>query len=103
MPHELDELVFVGGDHTVEARNLADAAADAGLRIRRLDFAGTAGQAAFAAQGPGSVRLPLVIVGGRYSLQQPRFVEVEACVEMLNTGGTDLPPGCVPVSLPTSD
>ena len=82
----LDELILVGGDHTFEARGLVGAAADAGLRVRWLAFDSPSAQAALAAHGPGSVRLPLVIVAGRYCFQQPAFEEIAACLATVRGG-----------------
>jgi hypothetical protein len=90
-------LILVGGDHTIEARNLTESAADAGLRIRWLTFDGAAAQAALAAHGPGSVRLPLVIVANSYCFQQPQFQQIEACLDTLAVGSPELPPDCVRV------
>ena len=82
------ELRIVGGETTLEGRALTAAAAGAGLRVRWLDFASSEAQAAIAAQGPGSVRLPLVIVSGTRTLQRPPF---SACVAALRSGERRLP------------
>ena len=85
LSQEADALILIGGEHTVEARLLTEAASDAGLRIHWLSFDSAAAQAAFAAHGAGSLRLPLVIVGGTYCFQQPKFAEIEACLETVRT------------------
>jgi len=82
----LEELRIVGGAATREGRELAAHAVAAGLRARWLDFAGAEAQAAIAAQGSGAVQLPLVIVGGTYTLQRPPFSAVSDCVAALRTG-----------------
>jgi hypothetical protein len=92
-PHEVDELIFVGGDHTIEARVLTKAALEVGLRVGWMPLDSAFGQAALAAHGPGSVRLPLVIVGGRYCLQKPSFTEIEDCLETFRAGRADLTTG----------
>jgi hypothetical protein len=97
--HPVDEVAFIGGSHTLEAQQLTEAAIAAGLRVRWLSFSGVSAQAAFAAHGPGSVRLPLVVVGGRYCLQRPQFDEIVRCVQMIGTGEENLPPGCVQVAV----
>jgi len=54
-------------------------------------------QAAIVAQGPATVRLPLVIVGGVYSLQRPPFTAVSACLAALRAGDDAVPVGAIPV------
>jgi hypothetical protein len=44
---------------------------------------------------PGSVRLPLAIVAGHYSLQRPAFGAVLECIEVLRGTHQTLPAGCV--------
>ena len=78
-----------------EARELALAAEAEGLVVRPLAFGSPLADAAFAAHGPGSVLLPLAIVGGRYSLQRPAFRAVLECTEVLRGTRQTLPPGCV--------
>jgi hypothetical protein len=73
------ELRLVGGETTLEGHELTAAAAAAGLSVRWLDFGGSEAQAAIAAQGPGAVRLPLVIIGAT-TLQRPAFTDVSACL-----------------------
>jgi len=87
----VQELRIVGGAITVEGRELAAAACAAGLNVRWLDFASIEAQTAIVAQGPGSVRLPVVIVGGRYTLQRPPLSAVSACVTALRAGEHTLP------------
>jgi len=91
----VEELQLVGGKITREGQELASAAAAAGLTLRWLDFDSAEAQAAIAAQAPGAVRLPLVIVGGRYTLQRPRANAVSACVAALRTGDRTVPAGGV--------
>ena len=79
----VEELKVVGGESTLEGQALTAAAAAAGMSVRWLDFASPEAQAAIAAQGPGSVRLPLVIVGEIHALQRPPFAAVNACVASL--------------------
>ena len=88
---DIEELRVVGGQVAVEGRELAAAAAAAGLSVRWLDFASAEAQAAIAAQGAGSVRLPLVIVDGTHALQRPQFAAVMACIAALRRGDGDLP------------
>lgn len=80
------ELRLVGGETTLEGRGLTASAAAAGLSVRWLDFASAEAQAAIAAQGPGAVRLPLVLVGDTHTLQRPRFAAVSACLAALQRG-----------------
>ena len=93
----VDEIRVVGGETTVEGHELSGAAASAGVSVRWLDFASADAQAAIAAQGPGSVALPLVIVGGTYTLQRPRFTDVSACLAALRSGDTTLPARAIPL------
>jgi hypothetical protein len=51
--------------------------------------------AALAAHGPGSVRLPLAIVAGRYSLQRPALGAVRECIEVMRATRRTLPATCV--------
>ena len=89
------EVRLVGGETTLEGRALTEAAAAAGLGIRWLDFASAEAQAAIAAQGQGTIRLPLVIVGGAYTLQRPPFTAVSACLAALRSGDGTLPDGAI--------
>ena len=89
-----EELAIVGV-HTREARELAVAAEAAGLAVRPLAFGSALADAALAAQGPGAVRLPLVMVAGRYSLQRPAFGVVLECIEVLRGARRTLPATCV--------
>ena len=88
-------------------QGLARAAEAVGLAVRPLAFGSPLADAAFAAHGPGSVRLPLAIVAGRYSLQRPAFAAVLECVEVLHGVRRTLPAACVvlahPESLESSD
>jgi hypothetical protein len=81
--------------HAREARELALAAEAVGLAVRLLAFGSPLADAAFAAQGPGSVRLPLAIIAGRYSLQRPAVGTVLECIEVLRGTRQTLPAGCV--------
>jgi hypothetical protein len=78
-----------------EARELALAAEAVGLAVHPLPLGSPLADAALAAHGPGSVRLPLAIVAGRYSLQRPRFAAVLECLEVLRGTRQTLPAGCV--------
>jgi hypothetical protein len=91
----VEELRLIGGDSTVEGRRLTAAAAAAGVSVRWLDFASAEAQAAIAAQGPGAIRLPLVIVGGTHTLQRPPFAAVSACAAALRSGRSPLPAGAI--------
>jgi len=86
----LEELRLIGGEITLEGNELTAAAAAAGLSVRWLDFAGAEAQAAIAAQGRGTIRLPLVIVGGTYTLQRPPFTAVSACLAAVPDGAIAL-------------
>ena len=91
----VEELRIVGGKITREGQELASAAAATGLNVLWLDFDSGEAQAAIAGQAPGAVRLPLVIVGGRYTLQRPRSNAGRACVSALRAGDRTLPAGAV--------
>jgi hypothetical protein len=78
----------------MEARTLCAAAEAAGLRITALSFDTPEAKAAIAAQGPGTVHLPLVIVGSRYCLQRPTFAEVLDCIDVLLGTDRALPARC---------
>jgi predicted alpha/beta hydrolase len=93
----VDEIRVVGGETTVEGHELSAAAASAGVSVRWLDFASADAQAAIAAQGPGTVALPLVIVGGTYALQRPPFTAVSACLAAMHSGDTTLPARAMPL------
>jgi hypothetical protein len=87
-PSDTKEIAIVGM-HACEARELAHADAAVGLAVRVLAFGSPVADAAFAAHGPGSVRLPLTIVAGRYSLQRPAFGTVLECIEVLRRDAPD--------------
>jgi hypothetical protein len=89
------EEVAIVGMQAREAVELAHAAEALGIAVRTLAFGSRLADAAFAAHGPGSVRLPLAIVGGRYSLQRPPFGAVLECIEVLRGTRQTLPTGCV--------
>lgn len=91
----VDELQLVGGERTLEGRQLVAGAAAAGLTVRWLSFDSMAARSALAAQGPGAVRLPLAIVGGTYTLQRPEWTALRACVSAMRTGDHTLPTGAV--------
>ena len=84
-----------------EARELALAAEAVGLAVRPLAFGSPLADAALAAHGPGSVRLPLAIVGGRYSLQRPAFGTVLECIEVFRGTRQTLPAACVVLTATT--
>ncbi len=92
-----EELRLIGGETTVEGRELTTAATAAGLSVRCLDFASAEAQAAIAAQGPAAVQLPLVIVDGTYTLQRPKFTAVNACLAALRAGDSTVPAGAIRV------
>ena len=87
--------IAIVGMQTREARELALAAETAGLAVRPLAFGSPLADAAFAAHGPGSVRLPLAIVGGRYSLQRPAIGAVLECMDVVRGSSQTLPAACV--------
>ena len=100
---DVDEILIVGG-RSAEALELCAAATAAGLRIRPIGFESPVAEAAMTAFGPGSVRLPLVIVGGRYALERPDFADVLECVDLQRGADRALPPRCaVLVGLPRSN
>ncbi|HEY2556556.1 MAG TPA: hypothetical protein VGI08_05575 [Diaminobutyricibacter sp.] len=88
------EIAIVGME-TREARELARAAAGVGLTVRPLAFGSALADAALAAHGPGSVRLPLAIVAGRYSLQRPALGAVLECMDVVRGSRQTLPAACV--------
>jgi hypothetical protein len=92
-PHA--EEIAIVGTQAREARELALAAEAAGLAVRPLAFGSPLADAALAAHGPGSVHLPLAIVGGRYSLQRPALDTVLECIEVLRRTRHTLPAACV--------
>ena len=96
------EEIAIIGMHAREARELALAAEEVGFAVRLLAFGSSPADAAFAAHGPGSVRLPLAIIAGRYSLQRPAFGTVLECIEVLRGTRQTLPAACV-VLAPTAD
>jgi hypothetical protein len=89
------EEIAIVGMRAREARELALAAEAVGLAVRPLAFGSPLADAALAAHGPGSVRLPLAIVAGRYSLQRPAFGAVLGCIEVLRGTRQMLPRACV--------
>jgi hypothetical protein len=93
-PADSEEIAIVG-TQAREARELTLAAEAIGLAVRPLAFGSPLADAALAAHGPGSVRLPLAIVAGRYSLQRPAFGAVLECIEVLRGTRQTLPPPCV--------
>jgi len=96
-PSDTEEIAIVGM-HATEARKLALAAEAVGLAVRPLAFGSPLADAAFAAHGPGSVRLPLAIVADHYSLQRPAFGAALECIEVLRGTRQMLPAGCVVVA-----
>jgi hypothetical protein len=93
-PSDTEEIAIVG-IQAREARELALAAEAVGLAVRPLAFGSPLADAALAAHGPGSVRLPLAIVAGRYSLQRPALSAVRECIEVLRGTRRTLPATCV--------
>ena len=91
---EIKEIAIVGV-HAREARELVLAAEAVGLAVRPLAFGSLVAEAALAAHGPGSVRLPLAIVAGRYSLQRPALGAVLECIDVLRGTRQALPAACV--------
>jgi hypothetical protein len=89
------EEIAIVGMQVREARELALAAQAVGLAVRPLAFGSPLTDAALAAHGPGSVRLPLAIVAGRYSLQRPALGAVLECIEVLRGTRQTLPAGSV--------
>jgi hypothetical protein len=89
------EEIAIVGMQAREALELALAAEAVGLVVRPLAFGSPLADAAFSAHGPGSIRLPLVIVAGRYSLQRPAFGAVLECIEVLRGTRQTLPRACV--------
>jgi hypothetical protein len=97
----MEEIAIVG-IQALEARELAHAAEAVGLAVRPLGFGSPMADAALAAHGPGNVRLPLVIVAGRYSLQRPPLGAVLECIELLR-GTRQTPPVACVVLASTAD
>jgi hypothetical protein len=93
------EEIAIVGMQTREACELARAAEAVGLAVRPLGFGSPLADAALAAHGPGSVRLPLAIVARRYSLQRPAFGAVLDCIEVLRGTSQALPAACVMLAL----
>jgi hypothetical protein len=89
------EEIAIVGMQAREALELALAAEAVGIAVRPLAFGSPLADAAFAAHGPGSMRLPLAIVAGRYSLQRPAFGAVLECIEVLRGTRQTLPRACV--------
>jgi hypothetical protein len=95
MPSSDTEEMAIVGMQAREARELALAAEEVGLAVRALAFGSPLADAALASHGPGSVRLPLAVVVGRYSLQRPAFGAVLQCIEVLRGTPQTLPAACV--------
>jgi hypothetical protein len=93
-PSDTEEIAIIG-IQAREARELALAAEAVGLAVRPLAFGSPLADAALAAHGPGSVRLPLAIIAGRYSLQRPALSAVCECIEVLRGTRRTLPATCV--------
>jgi hypothetical protein len=93
-PSDAEEIAILG-THAREARELALAAEATGLAVRLLAFGSPIADAALAAHGPGSVRLPLAIIAGRYSLPRPAFGTVLELIDVLRGTRQTLPAGCV--------
>ncbi|HWD76180.1 MAG TPA: hypothetical protein VG371_13645 [Solirubrobacteraceae bacterium] len=91
---DTEEIALVGMQGR-EALELALAAEAVGLAVRPLAFGSPLADAALAAHGPGTIRLPLAIVAGRYSLQRPAFGAVLECIEVLRGTRQTLPAACV--------
>jgi hypothetical protein len=91
---DTEEIAIVGMQGR-EALELALAAEAVGLAVRPLAFGSPLADAALAAHGPGTIRLPLAIVAGRYSLQRPAFGTVLECIEVLRGTRQTLPAACV--------
>ena len=89
------EEIAIVGMQAREALELALAAEAVGIAVRPLAFGSPLADAAFAAHGPGSIRLPLAIVAGRYSLQRPPFGALLECIEVLRGTRQTLPRACV--------
>ena len=89
------EEIAIVGMQAREALELALAAEAVGIAVRALAFGSPLADAAFAAHGPGSIRLPLAIIAGRYSLQRPAFGAVLECIEVLHGTRQTLPRECV--------
>jgi hypothetical protein len=102
MPSSDTEEIAIVGVHAREAGELARAAESAGLAVPPLAFGSPLADAALAAHGPGSVRLPLAIVAGRYSLQRPTSSAVLECIELLRGTSQTLPTACVALT-PTAE
>jgi hypothetical protein len=78
----------------VEAHTLCVAAEAASIPITARPFNTPEAKASIAANGPGTVDLPLVVVGGRYCLQRPTFAEALACIEVMMGTQRKLPASC---------
>jgi hypothetical protein len=89
------DVAVLGGMQSRESQELCLAAEAAGLATRPLSFGSTLADAALATHGPGNVKLPLVVVEGRYSLQRPPFEAVLECIEVLHGTRRALPEGCL--------
>ena len=97
------EEIAIVGMQAREAEELARAAEGVGLAVRPLAFGSPLADAALAAHGPGSVRLPLAIVAGRYSMQRPAIAAVLECVEVLRGTRETPPAGCVVLTVEQED
>ncbi len=95
MPSSDTEEIAIVGMQVHEAGELALAAEAVRLAFRPLAFGSPLAGAALSAHGPGSVRLPLAIVAGRYSLQRPTFGAVLECIELLRGTRQTLATACV--------
>ena len=91
---DTDDIAIIGMK-TREARELALAAEAVGLAVRPLEFGSPLAHAGLAAHGPGSVRLLLAIVAGRYSLQRPALGALLECIEVARGTRQMLPAACV--------
>jgi hypothetical protein len=94
------EEIAIVGMQAREARELALAAEAVGLAVRPLALGSPLADAALAAHGPGSIRLPLAIIAGRYSLQRPAFGVVLECIEVLRGTRQTLPASAVVLASP---
>jgi hypothetical protein len=92
------EEIAIVGTKLREGRELAIAAEAVGLAVRPLAFGSPLADAALAAHGSGSVRLPLAVIAGRYSLQRPALADVLECIEVLR-GTRQRPPAASVVLL----
>jgi hypothetical protein len=96
-------VITILGMQGREARELALAAEAVGFVVHPLAFGSPLADAAFAAHGPGSVRLPLAIVAGCYSLQRPGLPAVLECIAVLRGTRQTLPAGSVVLTSTAGD